>query len=160
MCVCDSPSHNTLLGCLERLATMRRTDVENPWLSRQGPPSSLLLLSFSKTEGWSYWTNFLDYIKHPSGSRAAEPPSSSLALSITLRLSVSSHGFLCSECISPSFHPDTCTNKATSSFSYSTNKKSPYGLFQPPLCEYVSVSTSTSGKYLLIMTSSRTGWEQ
>lgn len=99
MCVCvrASPSHNRLLGCLERLATMRRTDVENPWLSRQGPPSSLLLLSLTKMEGWRDGvTELTSWITsntplHAGLPNLPPPPS----LSITLCLSLSLYIFLC-----------------------------------------------------------------
>ena len=71
---------------------MRRTDVENPWLSRQGPPSSLLLLSFTKTEGpRDGVTELTSWITSntPSACRAAEPPTSSLLPSLSHSLPLS-----------------------------------------------------------------------
>lgn len=59
---------------------MQRRDMETPWLSRQGPPSLLLLLSITRMEGWSYRTNFLNYIKLPK----LQPPPPVLHLSLSL----------------------------------------------------------------------------
>lgn len=128
------------------------------WKTPGSPDKGLLHPSFScpslrRRDGVTELTSWITSNTLLEAGQPNLPPPRLRSLSLCVSLFLP----MASSAASVSFHPDTCTNKATSSFSYSTNKKSPYGLFQPPLCEYVSVSTSTSGKYLLIMTSSRTG---
>lgn len=128
VCVCVSPSHNRLLGCLERLATMRRTDVENPRLSRQGPPSSLLLLSFTETQGWrdgvtepTSWITSNTHVR--VGSQTPPPPA---------RRTLPHYSLL----LVPYFHMDTWTNTTTSSSGSSSGK-----LFFP--CSLLSRGVTT-----------------
>lgn len=130
------------------------------WKTPGSPDKGLLHPSFScpslrRRDGVTELTSWITSNTLLEAGQPNLPPPRlhSLSLCVSLFLPMASSA----ASVSLHLYPDTCANKATSSFSYSTNKKSPYGLFQPPLCEYVSVSTSTSGKYLLIMTSSRTG---
>jgi len=110
---------------------MRRTDVENPWLSRQGPPSSLLLLSFTKMEGrMDGVTELTSWITSntplETGQLNLPPPSS---LSIALCFSLSLYVFHCRESVSPSFHPDGRTNTALSGSVFSTRTQAHMDFF-------------------------------